>query len=130
MQFSGRVHVDGVIEGRIDASEDVTLGRSGVVRGWLRARHVNVSGLFEGDLVCTSLHIERDGQVRANLCCDELSIDSRGCFIGERRKQGQPARLEYRPQTAAPVESGAGELFDHELIDTLPDRIILGRQEG
>ncbi len=128
VHISGKVHVDGVVEGRLEAADDVSIGRQGVVRGCLVAEHVNVSGLVEGDLICTSLHIERGGEVRGNVCSDKLSIDPRGCFLGERRMKTSTPRLEYQSETSSPA-NGAGRVLDYALIDTLPDRIILGRQE-
>lgn len=126
MQVSGKVHVDGIVEGRLEASDDVTIGRHGSLRGCLRAEHVNVSGLLEGDLICTSLHIEKGGEVRASVCCEQLSIDPQGCFVGERRMQ--TPRLEYQPAPSGGRQESA-DVFDYALIDTLPDRITLGHQE-
>lgn len=130
MQISGRVHVDGLLEGNVEVSDDVTVGRHGVVRGRLQARHVNVSGLVEGELSCASLHIERGGRVRAALCSDQLSIDPQGCFVGERRTQETP-RLEYRPEVeqGAVPERDSLHALDFALIDSLPDRITLSPQE-
>lgn len=125
MRVSGKVHVDGTVEGRLEATDDVTIGRHGVIRGCLQASHVNVSGLMEGDLICASLHVERGGKVRGVVCCDQLTIDPKGCFLGERRMQQTTPRLEYQPDE--PEHSG--EVLDHALIDTLPDRIILSREE-
>lgn len=128
MRVNGKVHVDGCVDGRLEATDDVTIGRQGVIRGCLRARHVNVSGLLEGDLICTSLHIEKGGRVRGNVSSDTLSIDPQGCFVGERRVQTTTPRLEYQPQ-AEEGDEEPGEVFDHALIDTLPNRITLSRQE-
>ncbi len=128
MRVNGKVHVDGVVEGRLEATDDVTIGRNGVMRGCLRAEHVNVSGLLEGDLICASLHIEKGGKVRANVYSDKLSIDPQGCFLGERRMQQTTPRLEYQSDIAS-QEVVEGDVLDHALFDTLPDRITLSRQE-
>jgi cytoskeletal protein CcmA (bactofilin family) len=120
-QVSGKMHVDGLFEGNIDSSEDISIGRHGCVRGRIRARNVTVSGVLEGELVCDQLHIERGGQVRATVYSDNLSIDSQGCFVGERRLQITP-QLEYHPEEAVREKSGS---IDYSLIDSLPDRITL-----
>ncbi|GAA0784570.1 bactofilin family protein [Marinobacterium sediminicola] len=129
MRVSGKVHVDGVVEGRLEVTDDVTIGRHGVVRGFLTAQHVNVSGLIEGDVFCDSLHIERGGKVRARVCSEKLTIDPQGCFLGERHLQKATPRLEYHPDLTAEKEA-TGEVLDYALIDTLPDRITLSRGEG
>lgn len=120
-QVSGKMHVDGLFEGNIDSSEDISIGRHGCVRGRIRARNVTVSGVLEGELICDQLHIERGGQVRATVSSDNLSIDPQGCFVGERRLQVTP-QLKYHPEEAAREHSGS---IDYSLIDSLPDRITL-----
>src|SRR5690554_4438806 len=112
------MYVDGLFEGSIDSSDDISIGRHGCIRGRVRARNVTVSGTLEGDLICDQLHIERDDQVRATVCSDNLSIDPQGCFVGERRLQATP-QLEYRP------EHTDTDTIDYSLIDSLPDRITL-----
>jgi cytoskeletal protein CcmA (bactofilin family) len=118
------MHVDGLFEGSIDSSEDISVGRHGCIRGRVRARNVTVSGVLEGELICDQLHIERGGQVRATVCSDNLSIDPQGCFVGERRLQATP-QLEYHPQPSAPARA---DDIDYSLIDSLPDRITLTTQ--
>jgi len=120
-QVSGKMHVDGLFEGNIDSSEDISIGRHGCVRGRIRARNVTVSGVLEGELICDQLHIERGGQVRATVSSDNLSIDPQGCFVGERRLQVTP-QLEYHPEETAREQSNS---VDYSLIDSLPDRITL-----
>lgn len=122
-QVSGKMHVDGLFEGSIDSSDDISIGRHGCIRGRVRARNVTVSGTLEGDLICDQLHIERGGQVRATVCSDNLSIDPQGCFVGERRLQATP-QLEYQPEHTAPERTDT-DTIDYSLIDSLPDRITL-----
>jgi cytoskeletal protein CcmA (bactofilin family) len=120
-QVSGKMHVDGLFEGSVDSSEDISIGRHGCVRGRIKARNVTVSGVLEGELICDQLHIERGGQVRATVYSDNLSIDPQGCFVGERRLQVTP-QLEYHPEETVREHSGS---IDYSLIDSLPDRITL-----
>ncbi len=126
--ISGKMHVDGRFDGRIDSSDDISIGRAGQIRGQVRAHAVNVSGLFEGDLICDSLHIEKGGRVRGNIYCATLSIDPDGCFVGERRLPGEQ-RLTWDGQVAA--ETAVTEVClspEVDLIDSLPDRITLSRK--
>ncbi|MBR9827356.1 MAG: polymer-forming cytoskeletal protein [Oceanospirillales bacterium] len=126
MDVSGKIHVDGIFEGNIESADDITIGRHGVVRGRISARHVNVSGVLEGDLCCASLHIEKGGQVRAIVLSDYLSIDPQGCFLGERRLQHVPAQLEYHPVSSVAQDD---DVLDYALIGALPDRITLSREK-
>lgn len=126
---AGKMHVDGVFEGGIDSSDDISIGRQGRISGRVRAQVVHVSGELEGELICDSLHIERGGQVRANVCCTRLSIDPEGIFVGERRLPGQSlltwdAEVE---RLESVTESEADEAIDLDVIESLPDRITLSR---
>lgn len=128
-QVSGKMHVDGLFEGNIDSSEDISIGRNGCIRGQVRARNLTVSGVLEGELVCEQLHIERGGQVRALVCSKSLSIDPEGCFVGERRlpeQEKQKQQLEYHREEAA---EETPDRVDYGLIDSLPDRITLNGKE-
>lgn len=126
---SGKMHVDGFLEGNISSSDDISIGKTGVVSGRIRARQIFVSGVLEGDVICEELHIERSGKVRANACCQTFTLDPQGCFLGERRLPEQPQAFSL-PNDDVPgrVERLTERLgFDSgmELIDSLPDRITL-----
>jgi len=122
LSMTGRLHVDGVLEGALDLVDDLSVGRQGVVRGSVRAVQVTVSGALEGELYCESLHIERGGCVQGNVCCDELIIDPKASFIGERRMLPR-AQLAHLDSDAD--ESPCLDGLDYQLIDSLPDRITL-----
>lgn len=124
-QISGRMHVDGLFEGSIDSTDDISIGRHGCIRGRVRARNLTVSGVLEGELICERLHIERGGQVRAMVCSEDLSIDPQGCFVGERRLPETP-QLEHQQDSSA---QDSRENIDYSLIDSLPDRITLDNRE-
>lgn len=127
LHLTGKLHVDGELEGRIESADDLAVGRQGVVRGTVRARQVTVSGVLEGELHCESLHIERGGRVSANVCSEELIIEPRASFVGERRTpaQAQLVHLEPEPEQK---DSDCLEGLDYHLIDSLPDRITLARE--
>lgn len=128
--ISGKMHLDGLFEGSIDCSDDVSVGRTGILRGQVRAHAVSVSGLLEGELICDSLHIERGGKVRANVYCASLSIDPDGFFVGERHLPGEK-RLTWDGNVTQRIEdhsnTGSDALIDmdNNIIDSLPDRITL-----
>ncbi|WP_020679919.1 bactofilin family protein [Marinobacterium rhizophilum] len=123
MTVHGKVHVDGVIEGKIDANDDISIGKHGQVTGLVKARHVHVSGCLEGEVICDVLFVEAGGQVRARVLSRKMSVDPRGCFQGERREQIQQVlALQEAPEKAFE--------FGVEAIDSLPDRIVLGSGRG
>ncbi len=123
MTVQGKVHVDGVIEGKIDANDDISIGKTGEVKGLVKARNVHVSGRLEGEVICDILYVEAGGKVRARVLSRQMSVDPKGCFQGERREQIQQV-LALQDAAEKPPEFGI------EAIDSLPDRIVLGRGRG
>mgnify|MGYP000515666435 CR=1 FL=1 len=117
-QIVGKMHVDGIFEGNISSLDDIYIGKKGLVRGFVKASHVNISGRLEGEVVCDNLHIEAGGEVRANVLSKNMSIDPRGCFLGERRLQDSAVA-----DLPAVADSGI------DAIDSLPDRVVLEQQD-
>ncbi len=119
MTVQGKVHVDGVIEGKIDANDDISIGKNGEVKGFVKAKQVHVSGRLEGEVICDVLFVEAGGKVRARVLSRQMSVDPRGCFQGERSEQIQQVlALQDLPEK--------NHEFGVEAIDSLPDRIVLG----
>lgn len=140
--IQGRLHVDGAVEGKVDSSDDISIGRQGCIKGHVRARELHVSGRLEGEVVCDALHVEAGGKVRARVLSQTLAVDPRGCFQGERRSPEPEALVlaaapvpEAKPEPVMKpepeAEKPAGVLaFGVDAIDSLPDRIILARDPG
>ena len=68
------VLVDGRFAGEIHA-EKVMLGEDGMFVGKLFASHVEISGHFNGELVCETLNVGATGKVDGSVKADTLSID-------------------------------------------------------
>lgn len=120
MNIVGKMHIDGMFEGNINSLDNISIGKTGHVSGNIKAKHMTVSGLLEGEVVCDELHIEKGGKVRAMVLSKIMSIDPSGCFQGERRENASPA---YPAVKAADYESGV------DAIDSLPDKITLTTPE-
>ncbi len=85
LSLSGRLRVDGVVEGELRGSGDVRI--IGRFKGRLQATTVVVSGELLGDVVCESLEIASGGQVQGEVTCMELIIREGGRFMGRRIEQ-------------------------------------------
>ncbi len=75
------VVVDGRFTGEIHA-ECVTLGEHGLFFGKLFAAHVEISGQFNGELVCDTLNVGATGKIDGSVKADTLSIDLGAEVIG------------------------------------------------
>lgn len=115
MSIVGKMHIDGIFEGSISSLDSISIGKAGHVRGLVKAKTVDVCGLLEGEVVCDELHIDVGGQVRATVESKEMSINSQGCFVGERKMK----EFSAIGDDSSKIETGA------EAIDSLPDKVVL-----
>lgn len=115
MSIVGKMHIDGVFEGNISSLDNISIGKSGHVRGLVKARAVDVCGLLEGEVICDELHIDSGGQVRATVESKQMSIHPQGCFLGERRLK----EISALGNDGGKIETGL------DAIDSLPDKVVL-----
>jgi len=118
MSIVGKMHIDGVFEGNISSLDNISIGKNGHVHGMVKANHISVCGLLEGEVVCDELQIDRGGKVVATVVSKIMAIHPEGNFIGERRMK-EVGMIEHAPQ----LESGV------DAIDTLPDKVVLSGDE-
>ena len=78
-----RLHIDGEFEGNIHAKDVVMVGKSGVVRGDVRANSLMVSGRFIGNVSANVLEIKPQGRVEGSVEVTEFVIERKGVFMGE-----------------------------------------------
>ncbi len=78
-----RLHIDGEFEGNINAKDVVMVGKSGVVRGDVRANSLIVSGRFIGNVSANVLEIKPQGRVEGSVEVTEFVIERKGVFMGE-----------------------------------------------
>ncbi len=115
MSIIGKMHIDGIFEGNVSSLDNISIGKTGHVRGLIKARAVDVCGLLEGEVICDDLHIDSGGQVRATVESKQMSIHPQGCFLGERRLK----ELSALADESKKIETGM------DAIDSLPDKVVL-----
>lgn len=130
MVITGKLHIDGTVEGSITSIENVSIGKTGIILGKLKAKNVTVNGLLEGEVECDHLHISAGGKVKANVCSIDLTMEAKSHFFGESR--------EKTPLVTA-VNKPAITNFDHSvsqvqnadsLLDNLPNTVTSYQQAG
>jgi cytoskeletal protein CcmA (bactofilin family) len=83
IRASGRVQVDGEIEGTLEVDGHVSIGPDGRVKGELTADDVAVGGEVEGRLTARNhLHLVASGRVRGDVRYDTLQVDKGGLLDG------------------------------------------------
>lgn len=99
LKLQGGLHVDGEFRGHVLTAERASIGTTGRITGSIKARHVLVSGRFEGRIECERLEITDTGEVLGDVTCLELVIDGGGRFSGKSR---QPEKSPVTEKAAKP----------------------------
>ncbi|EAJ0328711.1 polymer-forming cytoskeletal protein [Campylobacter lari] len=80
--FDSMLHLDGEITGVIDSSNVIVIGKSGVLKGQVKANKIVINGVFEGEMQVDSLEILSGGVLNGNIIVKQLSIENGGKFNG------------------------------------------------
>jgi cytoskeletal protein CcmA (bactofilin family) len=76
--------VDGQIEGNIDISKTLTIGKDGFVNGTINANIVKLDGKAEGNITAASkLEIASSGTFQGTIKSDRLVIEEGATFKGK-----------------------------------------------
>lgn len=79
----GRLHIDGMVHGDIEAEGEVSIGPEGRIEGELRAQNVSVAGTVDGTIVARShLHMLSTGKVQGDAYFQSLQVDRGGVIYG------------------------------------------------
>jgi len=82
LELSAKFHVEGVIEGNIVSTNEVSIGKDGVIKGDLKASKLIVNGTFEGTIDCDFIEIMNGGIVKGDIKIKNITIENGGCFAG------------------------------------------------
>lgn len=76
--------VEGRVEGNIDISKTLTIGREGYVNGTINADMVKLDGKAEGNITAASkLEISSSGTFQGTIKSDKLAIEEGAIFKGK-----------------------------------------------
>ena len=79
--------MDGHIEGEVCSGGRIEVGSQGEVSGVIRAVSMFVAGSVKANICCEQLTIMQGGEVHGQLQCGDLVVESGGQFYGERKAQ-------------------------------------------
>jgi len=80
--ISAKLHVEGEIEGKIYSTNSISIGKTGIIKGELKANKLLVDGLFEGKVEVDLLEITKSGRIIGEIIIKDLIIDQGGVFEG------------------------------------------------
>ncbi|MET0386294.1 MAG: polymer-forming cytoskeletal protein [Polyangiales bacterium] len=92
VRVSGRVQIDGQIDGTVIAEGHVSIGPEGSVLGEIAADELAVGGRVEGKIsVRGHLHIAPNGVARGDMRYGSLQVDRGGVIDGNTVREGEGA---------------------------------------
>ena len=76
------MYIDGELEGLINSTKEVNVGKNGHVKGDITTKRLVVQGLVEGSIHADRVEIKAAGHVNGEITSIELVIESKGIFEG------------------------------------------------
>ncbi len=87
VKTDGNVHIDGKFEGNLVCKASISIGKSGFVKGDIKAEKLIVSGVFEGTADCDEIEILKDGTIEGSVLVRNIVIEKGGNFNGTCKKK-------------------------------------------
>jgi cytoskeletal protein CcmA (bactofilin family) len=81
-ELNAKLHIEGEVEGKIESNNLVSIGKTGTIKGELKANKLLVNGVFEGKLDVNILEITKGGKVIGEIAIQDLIIEQGGIFEG------------------------------------------------
>jgi len=78
----GNVHIDGIIEGNVNAASNISIGKKGRITGEVKCKKMVVSGIFDGKAECDDVEILKNGKLKGEITVLNFVIEKGGNFEG------------------------------------------------
>ena len=109
VHFSGRLHLDGKVEGAIrgeGAQAMLTLSENAVVTGEVQAPHIVVDGTINGDVDAGErLELASNARVEGNVYYKMLEMSAGARINGKMVHRAEPQRQLPKPEETAPAST-------------------------
>ncbi len=84
MIVQGSIHINGEIDGRVEATGYVTVSETGVVHGGLQGEYAIIGGIVEGDVkVKGKVVLGRYSKLKGDIVSNRLIIEDGAVFQGK-----------------------------------------------
>jgi cytoskeletal protein CcmA (bactofilin family) len=81
-QLSAQLYIEGEMIGKINSSNQVSIGNGGIVKGELKAKKLIINGNFEGKVECDTIEIMKGGVLKGDIIIQHIVIEEGGVFEG------------------------------------------------
>ncbi len=82
IEIECNLYIDGELEGSINSSKEINVGKNGHVKGTIKTERLIVQGFVEGSVDATRVEIKAGGHVNGEIISNDLVIESKGIFEG------------------------------------------------
>jgi cytoskeletal protein CcmA (bactofilin family) len=110
VKTSGSIQIEGRIEGEIISQGDVTIGKSGSVKGNLRVNSVTLAGTIQGNIEAKDrIALKSTARLLGDIKAKRLSVEDGVTFVGksEVNPTGQPIKIdELSAEPKSPQSEG------------------------
>jgi len=97
-ELESNLHIDGEVEGKIECTMSVSIGKSGKFRGEIKAAKVIVSGVVFGSIDCEVAEILSGGRVIGDVHATKFIIQDCGIFDGVCKHKEENVELQEAQQ--------------------------------
>jgi cytoskeletal protein CcmA (bactofilin family) len=80
--LSAKLHIEGEVEGNINSTNQISVGKSGAVKGEIVCSKFILNGKFNGKIECDILEITDGGMLNGEIIIKDLIIEKGGVFEG------------------------------------------------
>ena len=77
------MHIDGEFEGIVKSQKNVTIGKTGIVKGDIFSDKLIISGAFTGNVDSDIVDVLPNGKLYGKVLANEFVIERGGFFEGE-----------------------------------------------
>lgn len=112
IKTSGSIQIEGRVEGEILSQGDVTIGKSGSVKGNLRVNSVTLAGTVQGNIEAKDrIALKSTARLLGDIKAKRLSVEDGVTFVGksEVNPTGQPIKLDEAIAAAPQNPQGEGQ---------------------
>lgn len=98
IKVEGATRIDGIVSGKLESNDIVTIGPGGEVKAEVKARTIIVGGKVEGNLEASEkIELQSKSELLGDLISKSLLIEHGAIFHGQSNMKGKSANTIAKP---------------------------------
>ena len=95
MNINGSAHINGTVDGSVDATGFVTVSETGIVKGGIKGEYAIIGGIVGGNVeVKGKVALGKKGRLKGDVVATRLIIEDGAVFQGRSSMKPEPAEEE------------------------------------